>query len=74
MNTIKLLDEDIIEALRKRGIFITPMELGEMDTEKKWRVLGIEATDFEGKLRFVNEAELNKRENDMTKELNKHEL
>jgi len=74
LNTITLLNEDIIEALRRRGIVITPQELERMDAEKKWRMLGIKATDLEGKLRFVNEEELNKRENKMTEEIEKHGL
>ena len=74
MSTIELLDKDIIEALRRRGILITPMELERMDTEEKWRMLGIEATDLKGKLRFVSEEELDERESHMTEEIKKHGL
>ncbi|MCK5466108.1 hypothetical protein KAI56_01245 [Candidatus Parcubacteria bacterium] len=71
---LELPDKDIIKALRRRGILITPMELERMDTEEKWRVLGIEATDLEGKLRFVSGKELDERESRMTEEIKKHGL
>ncbi len=74
MNTIELPDKDIIEALRRRGIVITPMELERMNTEEKWRMLDIEATDLKGKLRFVSGKELDERESYMTKEIKKHGL
>lgn len=74
MNDTTLFDKDIIEALRRRGILITPQELAGMDTEKKWKLLGIEATDSEGKLRFVSEEKLKERENRMTKKIKNHGL
>ena len=77
MNTTTLLEKirkSTSATLKKEEIPTSLEELGVMDTEDRWEVLGIKNPGGEFPYQSISKEELDKREARMDKKIKEHEL